>query len=93
MKRFRGYSGPRTRSGLPDRRTQAGKRAYARSEAAKRGWNTRRERQAEADKHFPPEIPGYLPGDEYGFEGHEDEWIVEEPIETVGGKKYGKSGE
>lgn len=88
-KRFRGYTGPRTTAGLPDRRTAAGKRAWSRSEAAKKGWETRRERAEEREKHFPPDIGfpgGYEPGDEYG-----DEWIVEEPIETVGGKKYGRT--
>lgn len=89
-KRFKGYSGPRRSDGLPDRRTGAGKRAWNRSDAAKRGWETRRERQRERERHFPPQYAGgYEPGSEYG---PPDEWIVEEPIETVGGKKYGRAG-
>lgn len=80
QKRFKSYSGPRTTSGLPDRRTAAGKAAWNRSEAAKRGWETRREREKEKEKHFPPTPPGDF-----------QEWIIEEPIETVGGKKYGRA--
>lgn len=79
-KRFRGYHGPRLKSGLPDRRTAAGKRAYARSEAAKRGWETRREKEKQRKRYFPPDYfpPGVT--------------VVEEPIETVGGREYGKKG-
>jgi hypothetical protein len=87
-KRFKSYSGPRRTDGLPDRRTAAGKRAWSRSDAAKRGWNTRRERAEERDRHFPPDFVGTGYEEDFG----EDEWIVEEPIETVGGKKYGKKG-
>ena len=48
-----------------------------RSDAAIRGWDTRREReQAAAEEEFEPG----------------EQWIVEEPIDTVGGTKYRKSG-
>lgn len=49
----------------------------ARSDAALRGWEARREReQAAAEEEFEPG----------------EQWIVEEPIDTVGGTKYRKSG-
>jgi hypothetical protein len=65
-----------TRSGRPDGRTKEGKAFYRRSEAARRGWETRRERQREAQI-------GWEPAERW-------ETIVEEPIETVGGRRYGK---
>lgn len=76
-KRFRGYRGRVRADGLPDRRTREGKRAWSRSEAAKRGAETRKARKEEP-----------LPGDYFETE----EYIVEEPIETVGGKRYRKKG-
>lgn len=49
-----------------------------RSDAAQRGWETRREREREARE--PWELPDTA------------EFIVEEPIEQVGGKKYKRKG-
>jgi hypothetical protein len=72
------FKGALTKSGRPDRRTAAGKAFYRRSEASRKGWETRRARQREAEEEW--EIP------------ETDEVIVEEPIETVGGKRYGKKG-
>lgn len=46
----RKFSGRKTKSGAPDRRTSAGKLFYKRSEAAKRGWKTRREREFEKEQ-------------------------------------------
>jgi hypothetical protein len=49
----------------------------ARSDAALRGWDTRREREQEAqEREFEPD----------------ERWIVEEPVDTVGGTQYRKSG-
>lgn len=76
-KRFRGYTGRVRKDGLPDRRTREGKRAWTRSEASQRAAETRRLRKQEP---MPAEY--YETGD----------WIVEEPIDTVGGKKYRKKG-
>ena len=61
----------------PDGRTKAGKAFLRRSRAAKKGWETRRLKEQEP---FPEEI--YDTG----------EWIIEQPIETVGGKRYRKKG-
>lgn len=82
--RFKAYQGPRTKAGLPDRRSVAGRVAWTRSEAAKRGWETRRERQKEEERHYRRE--------EIRDREFEQETFVEEPIETVGGKRYGKKG-
>ena len=76
-KRFRGYTGRVRRDGLPDRRTREGKRAWARSEAAKMGAETRRQTKQEP-----------LPEAYY----ETTDWIIEEPIDTVGGKRYRKKG-
>jgi antitoxin (DNA-binding transcriptional repressor) of toxin-antitoxin stability system len=63
-----------TKSGRPDARTKAGKLFYRRSQAAKKGWKTRRERQRE-------EKAGWEDPDE-------GEEVIEEAIETVGGRRY-----
>ena len=76
-KRFRGYTGRVRKDGLPDRRTREGKRARARSEAAKRGHETRKLKEQE------PFDGGYY---------ETPDWIVEQPIDTVGGKAYRKKG-
>jgi len=78
-KRFRTYSGPRTVTGLPDRRTTAGKQAWARSEASQRGWETRKSREREEREPWRQER-------------EEREYVIEEPIDTVGGKRYKKKG-
>jgi len=78
--RFKSYRGPRTVTGLPDRRTTAGKQAWARSEASQRGWEGRKAREREEKEPWRREAR------------EEPEYVIEEPIDTVGGKRYKKKG-
>ncbi len=61
-------------AGRREAEREAKRDSRRRSEAARKGWATRREREREAEESWA--IP------ETG------EYIVEEPIEQVGGKKY-----
>lgn len=79
-KKFPSYKGPRTKSGDPDKRTSAGRAFLRRSEGARRGWETRR--AVERERAEPWDFP----------RGLGDDWLVEEPIDEVGGESFRNSG-
>ena len=84
------------KDGTPDRRTTEGRAYYKRSEAARRGWETRREASKEAARIERERFERRSESAKKGWEtrrfrtaeeSYQDEIIVEEPIETVGGPR------